>query len=79
MQFKIEIAGFIPDIDAIEHTIRAVDPSALADIDQAGEMIRVATSLDAVHLLRLMGQAGYPVAEDELERLPSECCGGCGG
>jgi hypothetical protein len=79
MQFKIKIAGSMPDVGAIEHTIRVVDPSALVDIDQTGQTLRVAASIDATHLLGLMSQAGYPVAEEQLERVPSECCGGCGG
>jgi hypothetical protein len=79
MQFKIKIAGLKPDVDVIEHTIRVVDPSALVDIDQTGQTLRVAASIDATHLLGLMSQAGYPVAEEQLERVPSECCGGCGG
>ena len=79
MQFKIKVAGLKPDVGAIEHTIRVVDPSALVDIDQTGKTLRVAASIDATHLLGLMSQAGYPVAEDQLERVPSECCGGCGG
>ena len=79
MQFKIRIAGLMPDVGAIEHTIREVDPSASVDIDQTGQTLRVAASVDASHLLGLMHQAGYPVVEDQLERVPSECCGGCGG
>ncbi len=78
MQFKIKIAGSMPDVGAIEHAIRVVDPSALVDIDQSGQTLRVAAAIDANHLLGLMGQAGYPVAEEQLERVPSECCGGCG-
>lgn len=79
MQFKIRITGLSPDVGAIEQTIRVVDPSALVDIDPTGQTLRVAASIDATHLLGLMGQAGFPVVEDQLERVPSECCGGCGG
>ena len=79
MQFKIKIAGLMPDVGAIEHAIGAVDPSALVDIDRTGQTLRVAASIDAIHLLGLMRQAGYPVADDQLEQVPSECCGGCGG
>lgn len=79
MQFKIKITGSIPDVGAVEQAIRGVDPSALVDIDQTGQTLRVAASIDAAHLLGLMSQAGYPVAEEQLERVPSECCGGCGG
>ena len=79
MQFKIKIAGSVPDVGAIQHAIRAVDPSSMVDIDRSGRTLRVAASVDALHLLGMMNQAGYPVAEDQLERVPSECCGGCGG
>lgn len=79
MQFKIKVAGLKPDVGAIEHAIRVVDPSALVDIDQTGQTLRIAASIDATQLLGLMSQAGYPVVEDQLERVPSECCGGCGG
>lgn len=79
MQFKIRMTGPKPDVGAIEHAIREIDPSALVDIDPADQKLRVAASIDAAHLLVLMGQAGYPAAQDQLERVPSECCGGCGG
>lgn len=79
MQFKIRIAGPMPHIDTIENAISAVDPSALVDIDPVARTLRVAASIDAVQLLELISQAGCPVAHDQLERVPSECCGGCGG
>lgn len=79
MQFRIRIAGPMPEVGAIEHAIREVDPSASVDTDRTGQTLRVAASIGASHLLGLMGEAGYPVAEDQLERVPSECCGGCGG
>jgi hypothetical protein len=79
MQFKIRITGLKPDVDVIEQALRAVDPAALVDIDQTGQILRVAASIEPPHLLGLMGQVGYPVAQEQLEQVPSECCGGCGG
>ena len=79
MQSTIRIAGLPPDVGAIENAIRALDPSALVDIDPAGQTLRIAASIGAVQLLGAMKEAGYPVKEDQLERVPSECCGGCGG
>lgn len=79
MQFRIRIAGAMPDIGSIEHAIGAVDPATLVDIDPVARILRVAASIDAVQLLELISQAGYSVAGDQLERVPSECCGGCGG
>lgn len=79
MQSTIRITGLPPDVGAIEKALRAVDPSALVDIDSTGRTLRIAASIDAVQLLGVMKEAGYPVKEDQLERAPSECCGGCGG
>lgn len=79
MQFKIRISGSPPDVGAIEQSIWKVDPSALVDIDNTGQKLRIAGSLDAAQLLGLVNQAGYAVAENDLEYVPSECCGGCGG
>ncbi len=79
MQFKISITGSLPDTGVIERAIRTVDPSAQVDMDPTGQTLRVAAAVDPAHLLGLITQAGYPVTEDRLERVPSECCGGCGG
>lgn len=79
MQSTIRITGLPPDVRAIEEAIRAVDPLALVDIDPTGQTLRIAASIEAVQVLRVMREAGYPVKEDQLERVPSECCGGCGG
>lgn len=79
MEFHIRLAGPVQDIDAIEWAIRVVDPSALVDIDPAGGMLRVAASLDARALLRLIDRAGYPAAPHQLTQVPSICCGGCSG
>lgn len=79
MQFRIDITGATPDIGAIEQAIGTVDPAALVDIDAAGRTLRVAAAVDAAQLLGLIGQAGYAVATAQLQQVPSECCGGCGG
>ena len=79
MQSTIRITGSPPDVGAIEEAIRAVDPSALVDIDPTGQSLRIAASIEPVRLLSVMKEAGYPVREDQLQRVPSECCGGCGG
>ncbi len=79
MQSTIRITGSPPDVGDMEKAIRAADPAALVDIDPTGQMLRIATSIDALQLLEVMKKAGYPVKEDQLQRVPSECCGGCGG
>lgn len=79
MQTTIRIDGLPPDVCTVEDALRAVDPSALVDIDPTGRTLRIAASIDAVQLLSVMKETGYPVKEDQLERVPSDCCGGCGG
>jgi hypothetical protein len=56
-----------------------VDPSAVADVDATGTLLRVATSLDAVQLLGVVRRTGMPVDLSAIRQLPSTCCGGCSG
>lgn len=79
MEFQILTLGSSPDLDAIEAVIRTVDASALVDVDPTGHTLRVAGSVDAVQLVALLGQAGYPVAQQQVVQVPSVCCGGCSG
>lgn len=79
MEFHISMLVPIVDLDAIEQAIGEVDPAAVIDVDPAGLTLRVAASLDAVELVALLAQAGYPVAEHQVLQLPSICCGGCSG
>lgn len=79
MQFKIKTFGNAPDLGAIERVVGDVDPSAVVDTDAAGEVLRISTLIGDVELVSLLNQAGYRMSLDNLERVPSECCGGCGG
>lgn len=79
MQFAVNIAGAAPDIDTIRQVLSEADASAMADIEPNGETLRIASSLETDQLSTLITQAGHPVAESDIQRLPFECCGGCGG
>ncbi len=79
MEFHIKLADSLLDLDAIDEAIRAVDASALVDIDPAGNTLRVAASVGAAELVALIRQAGYPLAPNQVVQLPSICCGGCSG
>ena len=79
MEFRISMLVPTVDLDAIEQAIGAVDPAVVIDVDPAAPTLRVATSLDAVELVALLTQAGYPVAPHQVLQLPSICCGGCSG
>jgi hypothetical protein len=79
MEFHISLRGATPALEAIDDVLRREDPSALVDIDPDGSVMRLATSLDAVQLVSLVQQAGWPITADQVRQLPSICCGGCSG
>lgn len=79
MEFHIRLGALQPDIDAVERSLLAEDPSALVDISRAGDLLRIATSLSAIQLATLLDDAGWPVPAQQIEQLPSICCGGCSG
>jgi hypothetical protein len=79
MEFHITFAGAIPDPALVEDAIRAIDPSALVDVDPASPILRIATSIHARELVALIGDAGYPIGPAQVTQLPSICCGGCSG
>lgn len=79
MEFHITLAGATPDPAAVEYAIADLDPAAVVDIGSAGDVLRVATSLDAATLVALVNRAGYPVTPAQVYQVPSICCGGCSG
>lgn len=79
MEFHIHLAGARPDLDAIEDTVLEADPAALVDLDVKGDTLRLAGAFTAVDVVVMMSQAGYPVSPQQVEQLPSICCGGCSG
>jgi hypothetical protein len=79
MQFKLRITRPVIDLRGLEDAVRAVDPAALLDLDPAGVHLRVATTLGPEELCRRLTWAGCAVSPAELQGVPSECCGGCGG
>lgn len=68
-----------PDPAAIEQALAALDPSALVDLDASGHTIRMSTLVTEQELLGSLRDAGVVDAPLHLARVPSECCGGCGG
>ena len=78
MQYLIAATSQIAPIDAVADRLNHLDPSALVDVDAVGRL-RISTLLPDAEVLLALGLAGLFVAPADLERLPSECCGGCGG
>ncbi|BCT91706.1 hypothetical protein LYSHEL_07300 [Lysobacter helvus] len=78
MQYLISPSSHVASLDRIADRLNDLDPSALIDVDAAGRL-RVSTLLPDAELLLALGMAGLLVAPCDVEQLPSECCGGCGG
>lgn len=78
-QFRIPLSGPAPDLQVLEQALLDADPSALVDIEPLGRVLRISTLLDEHGLLPALGQGGFAIAAAQVERVPSECCGGCGG
>lgn len=79
MEFQITLGQHGPDLAAIQRILVAADPAAVMDQDPAGGQLRVATVLDGQALLMALHRAGWPVDPSQLQPVPSNCCGGCGG
>lgn len=79
MEYSIHLTASAPDLCRIVEALQAVDPSALADLDPVTHTLRVSATMLDRELLDALAQSGYPTAPDHIVRLPSVCCGGCGG
>jgi hypothetical protein len=79
MEFLYHTTGRTPDLASIERAIGDLDPAVLLDIDLSGRTVRISTSLGDDDLLACLRRADLQALPQDLERLPSVCCGGCGG
>ena len=78
MQYLVTISALAGLADPIADRLGDLDPAALVDVDAYGRL-RISTVLPDAEVLLALGLAGACVAPQDLERMPSECCGGCGG
>ena len=77
MQYHIRFAGPVAAVERLADAVTWVDPAAITD--HAGALVRISTCLSHAQLESLCGEAGIALGDGDLEQLPSECCGGCGG
>ena len=76
MEYAVRTTG-TPDLATIERALCALDAAVVVDLDPAGRAIRVSTWATSRELVEALHGAGMPVAVDDVEQLPSVCCGGC--
>ena len=79
MEYVIRLDDAAADLASIEQCLLDLDPAVVLDRDAATGALRCSTSALAEELLHAFADAGYRVAPDAIERLPSVCCGGCSG
>lgn len=79
MQFKVKTTSVQPDVPRLEAALADADPAALVDFDAQQATLRVSTLLEPAQVAGVLSDAGLPVDVAQIARVPSECCGGCGG
>ena len=79
MEISLPIVNQAPDLAALERLLIEVDPAALFDLSGDGNSLRISTSASDREVIACLHAAGVPARLDDLIRLPSVCCGGCGG
>lgn len=79
MEFTYRPALGLPDLTRVELAVADLDPAVLLDIDPLGQAVRISTTVSEDELLACLRRAGIQATPMEIERLPSVCCGGCGG
>ena len=79
MEYRVQLAGPLPDADRLAALLEAEDPAAVGEFDGAAGMCRVNTALSPRDLVSLLGRVGCPTPLAQVTALPSVCCGGCSG
>jgi hypothetical protein len=79
MQYRVPLTGAPPRLDVVAEALQCADPAAVVDFDLVVDALRIATVLDEAALLDAVHAVGVEIRHGQVARLPSECCGGCGG
>lgn len=77
MEFNVAISTRTANLARIDEALREIDPAALVDAKPDG--LRIAGAFDVATLSSVLRDAGCDIAKQDIEQLPSACCGGCGG
>ena len=77
MQFTVQLPSGV-DRDRLSELLADVDPSSVLDVDPAG-LLRIAAVIDEDAIAGALRKLDLPIHARDVRRLPSECCGGCGG
>ena len=79
MEYTLAPNAGVPDPESLERLLHAIDTAALVDHDPLTGTLRISSIAAAGEVIDLLHEAGCELAPSQLVRLPSTCCGGCGG
>ena len=79
MEFNVRLDSAEADPARIEQHLLDIDPAGIVDFDPASRVLRLSASLSELEIAAFLRASGHPVELSRIERLPSVCCGGCGG
>lgn len=79
MEFHISLTEASPRPEVIQDALFDSDPSALVDLDNSGQVLRISSWVPMDDLIEILQQTGWAVAREQVVQLPSICCGGCSG
>ncbi|GAB2521201.1 hypothetical protein [Lysobacter humi (ex Lee et al. 2017)] len=79
MRFTVPHLPNAPDLRRVEAALIDLDPAAVVDFDALDSSLRLSTLLEPLQVAEALGRAGLAITPGDVRRVPSECCGGCGG
>lgn len=79
MQYAIPLDSAGLNLEALEAQLLNFDPAGVVDYDHASARLRISTVVLAIELVFILEQAGHRVPLNQIEHVPSVCCGGCSG
>ena len=79
MQFTVPHLPAVPDLRRVEAALTELDPAAMVDFDMTASALRLSTLLEPMQVAEALARAGLAITPGDVRRVPSECCGGCGG
>lgn len=79
MEYRINLPAPFIQLEAIEQAIGEMDPAMVVGLDASGTVLMVSTTIGDQALLSALDRVGHRISLEQLERVPSVCCGGCGG
>ena len=79
MEYALSPRADAPDPEALERLLHAIDTGALVDRDPLTGALRISSMAAADEVVDALREAGCELNAAQLVRVPSTCCGGCGG